>query len=205
MTNEKKQQEKPMNLYQKLIEIRKSVPYIKKEAKGHQYTYATESQILGAIREKMDELQVLMYQDMVAIERSDKGTLLTFKYTWVNAEIPEEKIECTQYMSEPKFDAKAIGSMMTYGNKYFLYKFLNVPTDKDDPDAFQAKADARKPKPCLSKEQIEKLLYIIGGRKDIYDEILQTYGVADLGLIAADQYQTLENGIKTRLGNEGKN
>ena len=34
---------------------------------------------------------------------------------------------------------KGVGKALTYAEKYFMLKFFNIPTDKDDPDSFQKK------------------------------------------------------------------
>ena len=39
-----------MNIYQKLVEVRKAVPYLKKEARGNQYNYTASSQVLASVR-----------------------------------------------------------------------------------------------------------------------------------------------------------
>ena len=60
-------------------------------------------------------------------------------FTWVNAENPEEQIECA-WMGQGLDDGeKGVGKALTYAEKYFLLKFFNIATDKDDPDSFQAK------------------------------------------------------------------
>ncbi|MDI5790856.1 ERF family protein [Bacillus licheniformis] len=37
--------------------------------------------------------------------------------------------------------------------KYFLLKQFNVPTDQDDPDAFQQKVESSKPPEMITQEQ----------------------------------------------------
>ncbi|XBO86339.1 ERF family protein [Bacillus licheniformis] len=54
-----------MNIYQKLVEVRKVVPYLKKSNQGHQYNYTGSSQVVGAIREKIDELGLLLIPAIV--------------------------------------------------------------------------------------------------------------------------------------------
>ena len=49
-----------MNLFQKLVEIRKEVKSFNKDTKGFGYTYVSGSQAISKIREKMDELNVLL-------------------------------------------------------------------------------------------------------------------------------------------------
>ncbi len=159
-----------MNIYQKLIEVRKSVPYLKKDATGYQFQYVSSSHTLGALREAMDQQQLLLIPRVLKHEISDhttkKGdhnyfTTLELEFTWVNAELPEETIVCTWRGCGLDDGEKGIGKAVTYGEKYFLLKFFNIATDKDDPDSFQKKQNKdgegkKQPKlPDRPKEQDE--------------------------------------------------
>ena len=44
--------EKILNVYQRLAEVRKAVPYLKKEQQGKQYNYVGSSDVLGSLHEK---------------------------------------------------------------------------------------------------------------------------------------------------------
>lgn len=159
-----------MNIYEKLIEVRKSVPYLQKESKSFQYAYVGSSQVLGALKLKMDELQLLIIPRVTGhkvsestVETLDKETNhitkrittyfteLDMTMTWVNAEKPEETIECPWYgQGVDTAGEKGTGKALTYAEKYFMLKFFNIPTDKDDPDSFQKKHEDTPPvKPKL--------------------------------------------------------
>lgn len=163
-----------MNIYQKLIDVRKAVPYLQKESKGFQFNYVGSSQVLGALKAKMDELQLLLIPRVTGhkvtestVEQYEKDTNnvtkrtttyfteLDMTMTWVNAENPEETIECPWYgQGVDTAGEKGVGKSLTYAEKYFMLKFFNIPTDKDDPDSFQAKHDD---KPVV-KQDIPKLI-----------------------------------------------
>lgn len=151
-----------LNIYQKLIEVRKSVPYLQKDTTGPQYQYVGSSQVLASLKAKMDELGLLLIPKVVShnvtesviefIEKygnSEKPkrtityfTELDMVMMWVNAEKPEEVIECPWYgQGVDTAGEKGVGKALTYAEKYFMLKFFNIPTDKDDPDSFQAKHD----------------------------------------------------------------
>ncbi len=51
---------KKMTLHQKLIEIRKTCSYLKKDNQGYQFKYVSSSQTLGTLRGAMDEHGVLL-------------------------------------------------------------------------------------------------------------------------------------------------
>lgn len=148
-----------MNIFQKLVEVRKSVSYLQKESQSVQYKYVGSSQVLGALRATMDELQLLLIPRVTGhkvtesvVEQHEKDTNnvtkrtvtyfteLDMTMTWINAEKPDEVIECGWYGQGVDIAGeKGVGKCMTYAEKYFMLKFFNIPTDKDDPDSFQAK------------------------------------------------------------------
>lgn len=69
-------------------------------------------------------------------------TEITMEMTWINAEKPEEKLTTIWLSSgEDEDPAKANGKAHTYGERYYLLKFFNIPTDNEDPDAFQKKQE----------------------------------------------------------------
>src|SRR5690625_1103126 len=145
-----------MNLYQKLVEIRKEIDGFTKDTKGFNYSYVSGSQVLGKIQEKMNELGVILYPEMNELHHStfdyqqyskqtkqmeDKTDFVisgNIKYVWQNAENPEEKIVINWNIYGQQDDiSKAYGSALTYSERYFLLKFFNAPTDDDDPDTRQ--------------------------------------------------------------------
>ena len=149
-----------MNLHQKLIEIRKGVPYLQKATKNQQqgFMYTGSSQVLAAVKTKMDELGVLLVPEITGHKFHEKSAMtvvrpdgktqsgaqhvteLDLTMTWVDAEKPSDTIKCTWYAQGVDQHEKGIGKAMTYAEKYFILKFFNIPTDHDDPDAFEEKA-----------------------------------------------------------------
>ena len=143
-----------MNIYQKLIEVRKAVPYLKKENEGYQFKFVSSSQTLGALKTKMDDLQLLLIPSVTSKAVSEKATAkggkeyfteLEMDFKWVNAEDPQETITCHWYGQGLDTGEKGVGKALTYAEKYFMLKFFNIPTDKDDPDSFQDKIDNKTP------------------------------------------------------------
>jgi hypothetical protein len=149
-----------MNIYQKLIEVRKEVPYIQKADQGAQYSYTGSSRVLAAVTAKMNDLGLLLVPAVTGhhlhespIEFKDSNgnvtkrtttyfTEVDMTMTWINAEKPDEQIVSTWYGQGVDIAGeKGVGKALTYAEKYFMLKFFNIPTDKDDPDAFQAKHD----------------------------------------------------------------
>lgn len=143
-----------MNIYEKLLKIKEAVEYLKKAQKGQQYDFVSSSQVIAALRAKMNEEKLLLVPDVedakfssIIEKTSAKGNptvdllteiFMTFK--WINTENPEETLTVKWYgQGVDTSGEKGVGKAYTYAEKYFLLKFFNIPTDKDDPDLFEQK------------------------------------------------------------------
>ena len=141
-----------MNVYQKIIEVKKVVKCFLKDAetsgKGS-YAYTSGSQILSAIKEKMEEIGLLFlpvetvhrgwttfnYKNSYGDDKTDfivEGELF---YEWINADEPNDRQRVSfEYYGQQNDISKAFGSALTYSERYLLLKSLGAPTDEDDPD-----------------------------------------------------------------------
>ena len=152
-----------MNLYQKLAKIRKQVEVIRKNKKGFNYSYVSDDEILARVSVFLDKYGISL------IPNVSMGTLkvepYTYKktkvskqgeiyeetvnevlvsadmtWTWVNNNKPEERINVDWVLVGQRADAsQALGSALTYTNRYFLLKFFNIATPDNDPDNFRGK------------------------------------------------------------------
>lgn len=155
-----------MNIYQKMVAIRQAVPYLQKAANGPQYQYVSSSQTVSAVRDLLDEHGILLKTEILGQELKEfhtaKGALqfmttVHMRFTWINAENPEEQIVSLWEGQGVDNGEKGIGKAATYAEKYFILKTFNIPTDKDDPDAYQAKVEESKPEPKATPNQIAVL------------------------------------------------
>lgn len=181
------------NIYQKLLEIRKKVEYVQKNGQGFGFNYATESQILCAIRPEMDRQGIFLEQETVSLEsvmtrsKNKQGEWLnipglkaTYKFTWIDADNPEERIEKIMILQDEGDSIDTVGSLLTYSNRYFLYKFFSVPTDKMDPDSFENMQKKEEKKEKNENSAIIKKTYIsIENASEIDYEISQNIDPLD--------------------------
>jgi hypothetical protein len=191
-----------MNIYQKLIEVRKAVPYLKKDNTGHQFKYVSSSQALGTLKQKMDEMGLLLVPSVCGETVSDhttkKGdheyfTEIKLRYTWVNAETPEETVVCDWYGQGLDNGEKGVGKAMTYAEKYFLLKFFNIATDNDDPDSFQRKIDDQKPSACITESQVNTISAFIDENGIDKAKFLSWAKIKSLSDITENNYDNVIN------------
>jgi len=136
--------ENSMNLHQRLLEVRKSVDFLKKDEKSSEgFLYVSSSRALHSVREAMNRTGVILIPSVdnyeVRPHQTSKGgnwyfTILSMTFTWVNSDSPDDKIQCKWIGQGLDSGEKGVGKAVTYAEKYFILKFFNIPTDKDDPD-----------------------------------------------------------------------
>ena len=141
-----------MNVYQKIIEVKKVVKCFLKDAetsgKGS-YAYTSGSQILSIIKEKMEEIGLLFlpvetehrgwttfnYKNSYGDDKTDFIVEGKLCYEWINADDPADRQRVSfEYYGQQNDISKAFGSALTYSERYLLLKSLGAPTDEDDPD-----------------------------------------------------------------------
>ena len=144
------------NIYQKVARIRKIADVVQKNKKGYGYTYVSEDAILAKVKAGMDRegvvLEVTILPDTVRIEpytyTKVKGgkeeTVYEFlvtgcvRFSWVDIDNPTDRIDSHWVFSGTQGDAaQALGSALTYANRYYMLKFLQIATSDDDPDAWK--------------------------------------------------------------------
>ena len=162
-------------IYEKLVNIRKAVEYIQKTEKGNQGAmYVDPAVLIQKIRAKMDEFNVLLVPALhdPSIEsipdptkNNPQATSWIFKanmtYTFFDAE-SSEKLDVPwfatgKHLQDPSM---AGGSALTYFERYFMLKFFQIPTSKDDPEFFAQKTKEKEPEPkiTISQEQVNWLM-----------------------------------------------
>ncbi len=129
-------EEKKLNIYQKLVEVRKGIEKFEKDTQGYNFTYVSGTQVLRAIKSNLDKLGIILEQHLVNPIVEDGLVKSPMKMIWVNADNPkDERIVIDWFMvGKQKDPSQSFGSGLTYAERYFLMKFFNIPTDDDDPD-----------------------------------------------------------------------
>ena len=156
-----------LNLYQKIVEVRKQAGGFMKDSKSFNYEYVSGNQVLGKIKDIMNELNLLLipstthqdeykheYLDKYGKEKLDFVVRGNMVYTWIDGDTGEKlEIPWTFYGQQNDI-SKAYGSALTYSERYFLLKCLGLPTDDDDPDGKDTtgkKTQPKKPAPKKSE------------------------------------------------------
>ncbi|HCA7115448.1 TPA: ERF family protein [Staphylococcus pseudintermedius] len=204
-----------LNLYQKIADVKANIDGFTKDTKGYNYTYVSGSQVLHRIRSKMIEHNLLLVpktleetysvEDVTRYSPKYKKQVTTTEYTvkvkliytWINADKPEEQLELPFFAIGQQDDpAKALGTALTYSERYFLMKFFNIPTDEDDADAKQKKEQYTKPDAkaigTLKEEMLKfsELMQSLGKQVTIED-VQNKLGISDIQALTNAQISAL--------------
>jgi hypothetical protein len=181
-----------MNLKQKIIEIRKEVDYLQKDAKGYNYSYVKEENILAAIKGKMNELNVLLephirnhglsdfnYITKAGVSVTESIVSGDLVFIWSDADSEETREIDWAIYGQNRDASQALGSGLTYCTRYFLLKYFNVATSKDDPDAWRQAQNKKEDEDYaksikrIKTNLADKLLLEANNDKELSREALQ--------------------------------
>ena len=169
-----------MNLHQKIVEVRKVAGGFSKDKKSYGYEYVSGNQILSKIKEKMNELNLLLipsteagawqHHEYTTDKGKDKIDFIVhgkMSYTWVDGDNPvDREVVLWAYYGQQDEISKAYGSALTYSERYFLLKCLGLPADEDDPDAKpESNAKAKQPKQQVNRATVKAKFFLAGGDK----------------------------------------
>ena len=201
-----------MNLYQKIVEVRKSIKGFSKDTQSFGFKYVSGSQILSKIKDEMDKMQLLLIPsvDYTTLHwekhnyTTDKGKekmdfIVTFKltYTWINAEEPSETLVTEWLALGQQTDdiSKAVGTALTYNERYYLLKTLGLPTDEDDADIKEPVGASKSNKPFDANTITTQMLIEIAAAKGFNEEqICKKYKAKEAKFIKqADKKEAYEN------------
>ena len=172
-----------VNLHEKLYEVGKSLDYFQKANSNKQqgFDYVSSTQVVTAIKRAVIEQRLLLIPRVVLAVFHPKGTEkmntteISMEFTWMDIDNPKDTLTVPWYAQGCDQHEKGVGKALTYAEKYFILKFFQVPTDKDDPDAFEEKNAP--PKPSSGIKWVAKSLE--DARSELWQWYLHLYGTND--------------------------
>lgn len=190
-----------LNLKQKLVAIRKTIGVLQKTESGNQGAkYVDPGVILLKIREAMDHHNILLTVAVLgctntqvpAPTKNDPKNIdflseTNMMYTWHDAD-SDETLDCLwhsvgSHMQDPSM---AFGGGLTFSERYFMLKFFQIPTSKDDPESLKAKAGIIE---CVTAEQVANIDALIDETKANKIKFMAIMSVSKLEDIYAYNYE----------------
>ena len=218
---EKKEQK---TLAQKLFEIKNEISIMQKNSEGHGYTFVDEESILLKVNDKMKQLglrlipnfvpntmhtEIVKYENAKGQPKTDILVSSEMTFTWEDLETNEKEVNNWFMVGQQADGSQAMGSGLTYSNRYFLLKYFNVATSKDDPDTIRSQMEKEDEQKKLSavqtkiKKKMEKMIQKYQTTEKVYElmgttkkEFIENYNDADKCKILLEQMELLETPTK---------
>ena len=211
---------KQKTLSQKLFEIKDEVSIMQKNQEGHGYTFVDEESILLKINAKMKELKIRLipnfvpgtmkldivnYKNSKGQEKTDVLVNAEMKFVWEDLETNEKESNNWIMVGQQADGSQAMGSGLTYANRYFLLKYFNIATSQDDPDTIKSKIAKEEEQKKLSsiqtkvKKQFEKMVQKYQTKEKVYallgttkEDFVLNYNDSDKCKTLLEQMELLE-------------
>lgn len=151
---------KDMTLHQKILKIADMAGVLQKSKSGYSYKYVPEEDIQAKVTAGLQKYGIMLYNSIVpgtlkvtpiSYEKYDTKLKVNkpvnevivsadMTYIWVNADNSDERIETTwAFVGQMEDAAQAMGAGLTYANRYYLMKQLQLATTESDPDNYRSK------------------------------------------------------------------
>ena len=199
----------PLNLRQKLAEVRRRIGYIQK--RGHNersnYSYVTAADIAGSIGDILAELGVVViprledisYESAVGRGEATRMARVVMAYTFADVDSGEEIIAKVAGQGLDPGD-KAPYKAMTGALKYALLQSFLLATG-DDPE--DERVDARFTTPSsdrpINAEEVRELEKLIDDTGTDLERVLAYYKVASLGEMTETAYRRAVEVLNRKL------
>lgn len=212
---------KALNLTQKILQAKRDIGgYIKKDAAGFGFKYASPEAVLGVINPVLIDNGLLVIprvisttipESLIIKKKTKKGAdcfevavVLEMEFRIIDADTGEEMVVPWSGIGMNDGE-QGFGTALTYAERYFFLKFFNLPTGADDPDSFRKKTGLVKETPpelIGDAEKAEIKLAIAAmlneSRADVAEALKRLGCPLDVAGITVKQYNA-NGGLPCRL------
>lgn len=182
---------KPLNIYQRINEVRKKAHYAKKdkEVTGQGYKAVTHDAVTALLRNHLIDQGVLIIprlisSNMLEVGKTQKGSIIyryegKYEVDFVNCDSPEDRITVPGEAHANDSSDKAPGKATSYATKYAMLKLFSIETGEDDEGRVEPYESLEK----VSAEQVanlEALITEVGADKTKFLKYLKLGSLEDL-------------------------
>lgn len=219
-----------MSIYDKLLELKKQMPTIYKDAKNEhlRFKYAKLSNILSAMAPVLNEVGLVVdiqfiyrYKDEPVEVKNKKQYWLRGILTVTEAETGKsiERVYDFLMDTQQNNDVQRTGSTYTYAQRYIYGTFFGIAFDDDDPDTthntrasnyndrdynrpYVAKQNDTATMKYLTQDEYTELFEMAKAKMDKDEQVafLADYEIGSWRAIPKELYATIKKGIANYTG-----
>lgn len=140
---------KMMNIYQRINEVRKKIDYIKKDRVVQNYKAVTHDQVTAMVRDHLVAFGVVIYPNLISTitvdtgEKTSKGTPIirieaVYEFVFVNMDDSNDKFTVSVSAHAIDQGDKAPGKALSYAKKAVVLKVFEIETGEDDESRYES-------------------------------------------------------------------
>jgi len=192
----------PMKIYQKMLEIQKSLKAVPKNGFNsfHKYNYVTKADVLQAVSGPCAEQGIVHYVTVLDTTIDSGCAFVKVELTLVDAETGEKVTVVASGYSEDKKGDKAVFKAQTGASKYAYLQAFGLATD-DDPENEQEAKPASKPTPDTADLKTQKAMKEY---REMIGQIMEQNQLSKEDMPSITGYPTLEGADLLMLENAFK-
>lgn len=137
-----------MNLFQRINQVRTKIAYVQKDkavSTGQgSYKAVTHDQVTAMVRQHMMDAGIVCFPVLVESQSlpKEEGSKqfryeATYDFTFVNAEVPEDRLTIRIQAHAMDNADKAPGKALSYAKKYAVLKLFEIETGEDEESRFK--------------------------------------------------------------------
>lgn len=144
---------KPLNIYQRLNQVRAAVAYVQKDKKveGQGYMAVTHDAVTSLVRPHLVEQSIIVVPTLVTSKVAETGTVTakgtpiiryeaTYDVAFVNADSPDDRVLIRQEAHALDQGDKAPGKATSYAVKYSMLKLFSLETGEEEESRIEQRA-----------------------------------------------------------------
>ena len=203
-------EDKKLNIYQRINEVRKEIAYIRKDKRVENYMAVTHDAVTAETRDLFIKYGIVIVPNEVESRMLDTGMVSAkgtpsmrfeakYSVAFVNIDSPDDRltVEITSHALD--FGDKAPGKAISYATKYAILKLLSIETGENEEgrDVVRARKDKKTTSPTDGAfENLDADKQI--SAQDDADYIVENWNSGDK-LASYDAYMSLREGDQEYL------
>lgn len=181
-------EEKGLNIYQKLNEVRKQVDYLQKDTRVQGYKAITHDAVTSAVRQPFIDYGIMIVPRQTSSETADvgetkNGTTIIRYSAWyqvdfINIDDPSDRFPVDVESHAMDQGDKAPGKAMSYAVKYAMLKVLNIETGESEESRIEI-ANKKKPVFTPKSDGWDKAVQAFADGKVSAEFMKEKYRISD--------------------------
>lgn len=168
----------PLNIYQRINEVRKKVSYVQKDKRidGQNYLAVTHDAVTAMLRNHLIEQGIVVVprmisSDVIEIGKTQKGAPVIryaarYEIDFVNCDDPHDMVTVSGESHANDSGDKAPGKATSYATKYAMLKLFSIETGEDE----EGRVEPYEPETITTEQaaKLEELLEESGANREAF-------------------------------------